>query len=83
VVTVAVSVTLAPEVIEVGDAVNAVVVATALTVTVTALELEAASVVVPPYFATKELLPAGREVVVKVATPELFSVAVPREVEPL
>jgi hypothetical protein len=83
--TVAVNVMLVPAVAVVADAVRDVVVATTagLTVTVTALELEAASVVVPPYLAIKELLPTGREVVVRVATPELLSVAVPNEVEPL
>jgi len=51
-------------------------------VTVTADEVEAAKAALPPYVAVMEWLPAAREVVEKVATPELSRVPVPMDVAP-
>jgi hypothetical protein len=82
--TLAVKVTLCPVLIAVAEALNAVVVATRVCVTVTATgaETELEFVVLPAYDAVIDCVPAAREVVLKEAAPLPLSVAVPSAVVP-
>ena len=80
-VTVAVKVTLLPNVVLLEEAAIEVVVAVSVAVTVTVMgfEIEAAKFGTPPYAAEIELLPVGRVERLIAATPLLFSVTVPKE----
>ena len=79
--TVAVSVTDAPATAGLGDAVSVVVVlAAASMVSVTAVEVEGASVALPLYTAVMLFAPVTRLVVAKVATPFAPTVPVPSRV---
>lgn len=77
--TVAVSVTVAPATAGFGAAVSVVVVLVlpAVIVSVTTLDVDAANPALPPYTAVISCVPAAKLVVVNVATPEPFGVALP------
>ncbi len=81
--TVAVSVTASPISAGLRLDVRVVVVEAWATATETAEDVLLAYVVLPPYTAVSELVPALSFVVLSVATPEAFSTPVPRTVEPL
>ena len=76
-VTVAVKVTLVPDVGFVELAISAVAVCASATVTVTAADVLPALLLSPLYTAVTEFDPSGRVDVVSVATPDPFSVPVP------
>ena len=81
-VTVAVNVTACPNVDDAGFAVSTVVVAAALTLTVTTLDVLVAEFASPAYTALIEAVPTGNAVVESCACPPL-NAAVPNEVAPL
>ena len=86
-VTVAFKVNAAPEVIELSYATRLVVVdcgvpVAATTVTDTTAEVLDWKLVLPVYWAVRLLVPAARDDVDSVATPDEFRVAVPSNVEP-
>jgi hypothetical protein len=82
---VAVKVTVAPEADGFGEAVSVVVVVVlvrAVIVSVTALDVEVAKPALPEYTAVRLSAPAGRAAVENVATPEEFTLPLPRSVPP-
>jgi hypothetical protein len=79
VVTVAVMVTLSPDVDGFGEVVSLVVVAAGLIVTVTALEALGVNSLWPRYCAVMLSAPPGRVDDFKTATPELFRDTVSRK----
>jgi hypothetical protein len=83
-VTVAVNPTTPPTVTDEGEAVSAVVVFTfaAVTVTVTALDVDPLKLESPPYVAVIEFDPTVSVLTINVATPDAFSVADPSVVLP-
>ena len=81
-VTVAVKVMLCPKTAGLGAAASAVLVAT-MAVTPTAEDVEAANAVLPEYSAVIEFMPGERLEVIRVATPDELTFAVPSSVLPL
>jgi hypothetical protein len=80
--TVAVKVTPLPNVMLLAVVISVVVVLSVVTVTDTAEEVLPEFLLSPPYTAVIECIPTARVEVVKVATPDPFSVPVPRVVVP-
>ncbi len=80
--TVAVNVTLCPDAAGFGLAVSAVVVTLRFTTSSTGADVEVANVEFPEYTAVIECDPVPSVDVVKVATPEAFTVPVPISVVP-